>query len=307
MKIRPLLHLSSFLLAVLSPGHAGETGRFAAEIAAALPDKPYASPAKPRRVLLFTKTNGYRHGSIPTGVKFFTELGRKTGAFEVTHSEDLAQLEPESLAALDAVCFLNTSGDIFLPHPKERATMSADRLAEAQRRADRLKAGLMEFVKSGKGFIGVHAATDCCNEWPEYGTMINGYFDGHPWTADTDVSIRVEPGQEAHPLVAMFEGRNLDIKEEIYQLRDPYDSRKVHMLLRLDTDKTDMTKKGIKRTDKDFGISWARHWGKGRVFYCALGHNDWIYWNPKIVRHYLAGTQWALGDLKAEVRSADPE
>ena len=103
------------------------------------------------------------------------------------------------------------------------------------------------------------------------------------------VSVKVEPGQEKHPLVAMFGGQNVDFKEEIYQLKDPYDSKSVHMLLRLDTEKTDMTLKGIKRTDGDFGIAWARHWEKGRVFYCSLGHNHEMYWHPKVVRHYLAG------------------
>ena len=132
--------------------------------------------------------------------------------------------------------------------------------------------------------------------------MVNGFFDGHPWTADTPVSIKVEPGQEKHPLVAMFEGQNVDFKEEIYQLKDPYNSKSVHMLLRLDTEKTDMTKGGIKRKDGDFGVAWARHWEKGRVFYCSLGHNHEIYWHPKVIRHYLAGIQWALGDYKVEVK-----
>ncbi len=100
----------------------------------------------------------------------------------------------------------------------------------------------------------------------------------------------------------MFEGKNVEFPEEIYQFKEPYDSSSVHMLLRLDTEKTDMTKAGIKRTDGDFGISWARHWGSGRVFYSSLGHNHDMYWHPKVLRHYLAGIQWALGDYKVEVK-----
>jgi uncharacterized protein len=183
--------------------------------------------------------------------------------------------------------------------------MSDSEKKAAAEREKRLKDNLMAFIKSGRGFIGIHAATDCCYEWPEYGKMINGYFDGHPWTADTMVSVKVEPGQEEHPLVAMFEGKNVEFKEEIYQLKDPYDSKSVHMLLRLDTEKTDMTRKGIKRTDNDFGIAWARHWDKGRVFYCSLGHNHDMYWHPKVLRHYLAGIQWALGDYKVEVKDGN--
>jgi hypothetical protein len=76
------------------------------------------------------------------------------------------------------------------------------------------------------------------------------------------------------------------------------------MLLRLDTEKTDMTRPGIKRTDGDFGVAWARPWEKGRVFYCSLGHNHEMYWNPKVLSHYLAGIQWAIGDYKVEVQGS---
>lgn len=273
----------------------------AEKIAKVLPQEPYAKPEKPRKLLVFSKTNGFRHASIATGKLMLEELGRRTGAFETVISDDLEQFELPNLEQYDAVCFLSTTMNVFSPHPKEMEKLSdADKQAARERDA-RLKENLMAYVKSGRGFIGIHAATDTCYEWPAYGRMINGYFDGHPWTADTPVSVKVEPGQEKHPLVSMFEGNNVEFKEEIYQLKDPYDSKAVHMLLRLDTEKTDMTLKGIKRTDNDFGIAWARHWEKGRVFYCSLGHNHEIYWHPKVVRHYLAGIQWAFGDLKADV------
>lgn len=129
--------------------------------------------------------------------------------------------------------------------------------------------------------------------------MMNGYFAGHPWNAGTNVHIYVEPGKEEHPLVAMFGGEPVEFKEEIYQFKDPYDSSKVDMLLRLDPEKSDK-KKGA-RKDNDYGVAWARNWEKGRVFYCSLGHNHDMYWHPKVMRHYLAGIQWALGDYEVEV------
>jgi type 1 glutamine amidotransferase len=274
----------------------------AEKITAALPTEPYAKPEKPRKVLVFSKTNGFRHASIVTGKLALAEMGRKTGAFEAVISDDLAEFEIDNLRKYDAVCFLSTTMNVFSPHPKEFEKLPPAEKEAVSKRDAELKENLMKFIKSGRGFIGIHAATDTCYEWSEYGKMINGYFDGHPWTADTMVSVKVEPGQEKHPLVAMFEGANEEFKEEIYQLKDPYDSKAVHMLLRLDTGKTDMTKQGIKRTDGDFGISWVRHWEKGRVFYSSLGHNHEMYWNPKVVRHYLAGIQWALGDFKVEVK-----
>lgn len=273
----------------------------AEKIAEALPAEAYAKPEKPRRLLVFSKTNGFRHASIPTGKVLLEEMGRRTGAFEAVISDDLENFEKDKLATFDAVCFLSTTQSVFLPPPNEFEKLSDEDKAAARERDARLKENLMSFLKSGGGFVGIHAATDTCYEWQEYGKMINGYFDGHPWNADTMVSVKVEPGQESHPLVAMFEGRNVEFKEEIYQHKDPYDSKAVRMLLRLDTEKTDMTVKGINRKDNDFGIAWARDWDKGRVFYTSLGHNHEMFWHPKVVRHYLAGIQWALGDLKAEV------
>lgn len=274
----------------------------AEKIAEALPAEAYAKPAKPRKLLVFSKTNGFRHASIATGKIALAEMGRKTGAFEATISEDLADFEADRLNQFDAVCFLSTTMNVFLPHPDQLKTLSdADREA-AFAKEKRLKDNFMDFIKSGRGFVGIHAATDTCYEWSEYGKMINGYFDGHPWGAGTPVSIKVEPGQEKHPLAAMFEGKNLEFKEEIYQLKEPYDSKAVHMLLRLDTERTDMTLNGIKRADKDFGVAWARHWEKGRVFYCSIGHNHDMYWHPKVLRHYLAGIQWAIGDFKVEIK-----
>ena len=272
------------------------------KITAALPDKPFAKPQKARKVLVFSKTNGFHHASIATGKIALAEMGKKTGAFDVVISDDLANFEIDALKSFDAVCFLSTTLNVFSPNAEELKSMSDADKKTAEQRDARLKDNLMKFVKSGRGFVGIHAATDTFYEWPEYNQMINGCFDGHPWTADVKVSIKVEPGQEKHPLVAMFGGENVEFPEEIYQFKAPYDSKAVHMLLRLDTTKTDMTRSGIKRTDGDFGVAWARHWEKGRVFYCSLGHNHEIYWNPKVLSHYLAGIQWALGDYQVDVK-----
>lgn len=274
------------------------------KITEALPDKAFAKATKPRKVLVFSRTNGFRHASIATGKIALAEMGKKTGAFEAVISDDLANFEVDALKGFDAVCFLSTTLNVFSPTAKELEKMSDGEKATAAERDARLKDNLMKFIKSGRGFIGIHAATDTFYEWPEYNRMINGCFDGHPWGAGTKVSIKVEPGQEKHPLVAMFNGENIEFKEEIYQFKSPYDSKAVHMLLRLDTERSDMKVGGIKRTDSDFGVAWARPWEKGRMFYCSLGHNHEIYWEPKVLSHYLAGIQWALGDYQVEVRDA---
>ena len=294
--------LAFFLVAQNPTGEQAPPGSLE-KISAALPEKPYAKPKKTRTLLIFSKTNGFRHASIATGKLAFTEMGKKTGAFNTVISDDLANFEIDALKKFDAVCFLSTTMNVFSPNAAEFKAMSEADQKTATERELRIKANLMNFVKSGRGFIGLHAATDTFYDWPEYGKMINGCFDGHPWGAQTMVSIKVEPGQEKHPLVAMFNGENVEFPEEIYQLKEPYNSKSVHMLLRLDTEKSDMKVNGINRTDKDFGVAWARHWEKGRVFYCSLGHNHEIYWNAKVLGHYLAGTQWALGDYDVKVKN----
>jgi len=254
------------------------------KIAEALPSEAFARPAQPRKLLIFSRTAGYRHASIATGKVALAEMGKKTGAYEAVISDDLSNFEPGQIDRFDAILFLNTTGNAFDGAQDETL----------------LQDSLMKFVRGGKGFVGIHAATDTFYDWPEYGEMIGGYFDGHPWTADSRVHIDVVPGKEQHPLTAMFEGRPLELEEEIYQFKDPYDSSKVDLLLRLDPEKSSQVD-GLKRKDNDYGVAWARHWGQGRVFYCSIGHNDDMYWNPRILRHYLAGIQWALGDLKVEV------
>ena len=89
------------------------------KITAALPAEPYAKAKKARKLLVFSKTNGFRHASIPTGKIAFEELGKKTGAFEVVISDDLANFEVNALKSFDAVCFLNTTMNVFSPSPAE--------------------------------------------------------------------------------------------------------------------------------------------------------------------------------------------
>ncbi|MCP5544982.1 MAG: ThuA domain-containing protein [Akkermansiaceae bacterium] len=303
----PSLAVAAVAASVIALKPAGEQAPpgSAGKIAEALPSDAYAKPQKPRRLLVYSRTNGFRHASIATGKLALAEMGKTTGAFEVEVSEDPAEFDVDRLRRYDAVCFLSTTMNAFAPRKDEWEKMSKEERDKARELGEQRQENLMKFVKSGRGFVGIHAATDTFYDWPEYGKMMNGYFDGHPWTADTPVSIKVEPGMENHPLVKMFGGENVEFKEEIYQFKDPYDSTKVDMLLRLDTEKTDMTRGGIKRKDGDFGVAWARHWSKGRMFYCSIGHNHDMYWHPKVLRHYLAGIQWALGDLEVDVKSGD--
>jgi hypothetical protein len=240
------------LLAALAGAQAGERPLIAKE---------------PKRLLCFTKTLGFRHtGAIEAGLEVLPELGRKTGAFTVIPSEDLADLSAGKLSGYDAIVFLNTTGNLPL---------SAED-----------KAALLQWLRDGGAFIGVHAATDCWYDWPEFGELIGGWFDGHPW--HQDVGINVE--DEDHPATRHLQD-GWTIHDEIYQFKN-FSRDRSHVLLSIDTTSVDVTKSN--HVEKDFAIAWCQEYGEGRVFYTGLGHDRNVFEDRAFQRHWVNGIRWAL-------------
>ena len=271
------------LLAAFRAATAGAAGPSQADlekVSAALPSAPAVRPMKPRRVLIFTLCRGFRHGSIPVGAAAVEMIGTKTGAYSSETTDDVQTFTREKLSGFDAVCMMNTTGELF---------------AGAENEGE-LKQSFTEFVEAGGGLIGIHAATDCFYKWPQYGEMMGGYFDGHPW----HTKVPVKNDDPAHPLNAAFGGAGFTITDEIYQFKNPYSRRQLRVLLSLDGSKMDLARG--KRADGDYAVSWIRRYGMGRVFYCSLGHRNEIFWNPDVLKHYLAGIQFALDDLQTDVR-----
>lgn len=246
----------------------------------AMPSTVIAAPKRPRKLLVFNLCKGYVHSSIPYCAKALEVMSKKTGAFEVVNSKDMSIFKPENLKQFDAVCFNNTT----------RLDFNEPALCKS----------LMDFVKGGKGIIGIHAASDNFYNWPEAAEMLGGQFSGHPWTHGGNWAFKIEDPK--HPLNAAFGGKDFRLSDEIYRIKQLNLRKNCHVLLRLDmTDETNLTKaRGLKPTDKDIPVSWVRSYGKGRVFYCSLGHNHHIFWNPAVLRHYLDGIQFALGDLAVD-------
>ncbi len=299
-----LASLALLQAATAAPAKAPAAAPDRAKIAAAIPEKAFATPKNARTILVFSVTNGFRHDSIPWGIAALEEMGKKTGAFTTVVSDDLANFEADKLAGFDVVVFNNTTQNVFMPGKAELAKMDEAAKAAAKERELRLRKNFIEFIRSGKGFVGIHAATDTFYEWPEFGFMLGAQFDGHPWGANTRVSVKVE--KPDHPVnQGLKDISHLEFNEECYQFK-AYSAERQDVLLRLDTERSDMNVKGIKRTDNDFPLSWVRGHGQGRVYYSALGHNKHIYENPKVLAHYLAGIQWAAGDLAAPPPPADP-
>lgn len=256
------------------------TAEFLAEINAAAPAKAPATPAKPRKVLVCWKCEGFFHAKgIPAGNEAMKLLGKKTGAWEVTVlTDDYKYFEPTELKQFDAVILNNTTH--LQPSPEQ-------------------KAALLDFVKSGKGLVGIHAATDNFSDWPEGAEMIGGLFDGHPWAANGTWAMKLD--EPAHPLVKAFNGHGFKLKDEIYQIKGAYSREKQRVLISLDmSDDTTRNRPNQKREDKDNAVCWIHPYGAGRVFYFSVGHNAEVFTNPSVLGTFLAGIQYALGDLKCD-------
>jgi type 1 glutamine amidotransferase len=249
-------------------------------IDAAIPSTATVKPGQPRRILVFWRCEGFFHGEGIAGANHaLAAMGRKTGAFTADFSDDYRVFAPASLAKYDVVVLNNTT-QLKLP--------------EAGRPA------LLEFVRKGKGLVGIHAATDSFYDWPEGAALLGGLFDGHPWGAGGTWAFKLD--EPAHPLNRAWGGKGFKLRDEIYQFKAPYTraDRRVLVSLDLSDPTTGGVKNGVKRTDKDFAVAWIKSCGEGRVFYCSLGHAENVFQDPGVLRFYLDSIQFALGDLKAE-------
>ncbi len=250
-----------------------------AKIEAAAPSSAVVKPIKPRKILVFWLCNGFYHECIPVANKAIEIMGKKTGAYETVFSDDMNMFDAKKLAQFDAILFNNTTQLDFNEPARKQA--------------------FMDFVKGGKGIIGLHAASDNFYKWPEAAEMIGGQFIAHPWTGDKVWAIKVyEPN---HPLNAPFKGEDFKVKDEIYRQKKfgKEESRRILLTLDMD-DPATKEAKGAMESDRDMPVSWIKDYGKGRIFYCGLGHNNEIYYRPAILQHELDGIQFALGDLKVD-------
>jgi type 1 glutamine amidotransferase len=293
-----------------------------------LPPKAPAAPKQPRKVLVYGHASGYQHSSIPLAAKTIEAMGRKTAAWTTDISYDPAVMSADNLKQYDAVFLASTTGT-FLDDPNNQTVTAARRKA------------LLDFVRSGKGLAGIHAAGDSyhggpgrgapgvppvgargafngrgaippCSAppgdgggaplWPEFDKMIGGYFKFH-WVYPSAITVKIDDPKS--PINAAFKGRPFDIVDEVYTFnQDSWSRENVHVLTSIDYSLMTDCQKGLEsspRTDHDYGLSWIRREGNGRMFYEALGHSETIYYNnPAMLEHILAGMQYALGDLAAD-------
>lgn len=229
--------------------------------------------AQPARVLYITHSAGFVHDSIAASVEAFTTIGNRTGKFSIVATADVSQIRADNLRNFSAVLFF-TSGELALDASQRSA--------------------LLDFVRNGGGFGGFHSATDTLYSWPEYGDLIGGYFDGHPWTQ----SARILTEGAAHPATRGLPSP-WTLTEEYYQFR-AFSRDRVRVLMRLDPASVDLNAPGAHPGTTDFPLAWTRSLGKGRMYYSALGHFSETWQNPEVRSSLEGAMSWLLGEVSIE-------
>jgi type 1 glutamine amidotransferase len=293
------IFMIALLLAVQSVTQGQLTDQQAEQIRAAIPSKVRVAPKKPRRVLIwntpFMDNCPHKGYCVPQAEYAMKMLGEKTSAFEPVVSDDVAMYLPENIKQFDVIIMNNSNGQWIRPTEKDMERLQA--YGPDQDSVEKLlRQSLLDWVSQGGGIVAYHHAIGGNNHWPEFQDLLGMAYWGHPWNEEVGIKLD-EPD---HPLLAAFGGKNFRLADEIFQFREPYSREKLRVLLSLDVNKTNMSVPWVHRMDNDFGLAWVKQYGRGRIFYCALGHRTEIWWNPTILQFYLDGIQFAAGDLDAD-------
>jgi type 1 glutamine amidotransferase len=236
-----------------------------------------AEKPKPKKILAIGQSKGFQHDSTSDGLATIWKIGKESGLWDTYIRTDTQLITKKRLEGnaknldyFDAI-FFYTSGELDLD--------------------DEQKEALLEFVRTdGKGFMAAHSGVDTLYSWPEYGELVGGYFDLHPWN-QFEAKIRNEDPK--HPATAHFPP-DFFLFDEIYQLKN-YSRDRVRVLMSLDVTGVDLNKKGVHRSDRDFAISWVRNYGKGRVFVSTLGHRSEIWEHKQVQKMWLEAAKWVMG------------
>ncbi|MEE6264033.1 ThuA domain-containing protein, partial [Plantactinospora sonchi] len=233
------------------------------------PVTPVLAADTPYDVLVFSKTAGFRHDSIPAGIQAIRELGA-ANSFTVTATEDAAAFSAANLAQYEAVVFLNTTGD----------TLNASQ-----------QGAFESYIRSGRGYVGVHAAADTEYDWPFYGNLVGAYFASHP--AIQQANVKVE--HRGHAATAHLP-QTWPRTDEWYNYRTNARST-ARVLATLDESSYSGGGMGA-----DHPHAWCKSFEGGRSFYTGGGHTQASYAEPAFRSHLLGGIRYAAGRSKADCR-----
>jgi type 1 glutamine amidotransferase len=260
---------------------------------------PLSPQQKKHRILAIGDVHRkvYQHDAVSHALATIERLGYQSGLFETYIRTDIQLLtkHPIHFAENVAVPDANQKSENYKTLNDFDAIVFYG-IGELEL-SDQQKADLLSFIKEdGKGFVGIHTAITAFYNWPEYGEMIGGYFDDHPWLI-FDAPVIVEdpsfPAMKAFP-------KTFIARDEIYQVKN-FSRDRVRVLARLDASKLDLKNPRVHRTDQDFPVAWARNYGKGRVFYSTFGHTEESWDNPAMQTMWLEAIKWAIGMTTADV------
>ena len=216
------------------------------------------------KLLVFSKTEGFRHSSIEEGQKMLQNLADQNG-FEVLFSEEAEVFNEKILADVNVIVFLNTTGDI---------------LDEAQ------QLELQRFIQAGGGFVGIHSATDTEYKWPYYNQLVGAYFESHPEPAEATINVLNRDHFSTHHL-----------SQNWVHTDEWYNYRAIHPDINVLMEVNETTYRGGKN-GPNHPISWYRDFDGGRMWYTGLGHTEESYIEPFFIEHVWGGIQYAAGPMQ---------
>ncbi|WP_409049420.1 ThuA domain-containing protein [Telluribacter sp. SYSU D00476] len=232
-----------------------------------------ASPGK--RVLVFSKTQGFRHASIPTGKAAIMQMGKENG-FAVDTTENSALFTDQNLKKYNAVVFLSTTGDVL---------------------NDEQQVAFERYIQAGGGYVGIHAATDTEYEWPWYNKLSGAYFASHPGNPNVQTGEAFAVNRD-HPSMKDFPDR-WKVKDEFYDFKNF--NKDVKVLVKID----EKTYKEGKMGD-DHPMAWYHEFDGGKAFYTNFGHADETFSDPVFKKHLMGGLQYVMAG-KLDYTKSRPE
>lgn len=221
---------------------------------------PIFSYGQQKNVLIFSKTTGFRHANIEKGAAVLQNLLHKNGINSI-HSEDANYFSSDSLKTFDAVIFLSTTGDLFNNQQKE---------------------AFQNFIRSGHGYVGIHAASDTEFNWPWYGQLVGGYFARHPAIQEAKIDVVNRKHLSTKHLNRVWMHR-----DEWYDFKDVKKGLNILMML-------DETSYQGGEMGKFHPIAWFQEFDGGKVFYTGLGHTSESFDSPLFQQHVLGGLKYVL-------------
>lgn len=260
------------------------------------PEKPEVQPTQTRKVLIFDRFTGFDHWVIPHTSQVVKTIGKKSGAYESKITKDIFCLEANNLKQYDMVvlnsnCSKGPRRNLILDALETDTSMDEKERVE---KAAELEANLIEYVKKGGGLMVVHGAIVMQNNSKAFSEMCGGSFDYHP--AQQEVTLELVDAK--HPLVKAFNGQPFVHVDEPYLFKNAYTKKNFKPLLYMETDKLTHKKKPI--DEKIKYVSWIKKHGKGRVFYVSPSHNAQSFEDVRLLKFFLDGAQYAIGDLKCD-------